>query len=219
MQSTYLYYPQPELPRIFVYGLWVALFAATFYLDQQINTKVALLFFVCVVIIAYAIKHYVYGQNLGFTLTATHFQQHLYKGGWVLQWHNIRSINTLEYDFHGWQTSIPWVGIAIKDYQAFLQQISPKVMTQMLLHQRNLLYLGLKQHGRQAEFEDLLIKDTPFYFPDGTQVKGLQAMFANRMAVQKQLWGYDLFISEGDIVGKKSDFVGLARRYLAASHS
>lgn len=219
MPTKHLFYPQPRLPLWSLYLLWACLLMVSFAIDSQLNSKVAGLFFLTCLIIGLAIKHYVYGQKLGFTLTETHFQQHLYKGGWVLRWHNIKRIDTLDYSIQGWTTSIPWIGIEIKDYQAFISTISPKVITQILLHQRSLLFLGLKQHSRQHELEDHIINDKPFLYSDGSDVKGLKAMLANRMTIQKQLWGYDLFIAESDVIISKEEFVGLARRYLAASHS
>ncbi len=137
----------------------------------------------------------------------------------MLRWHNIKRVDALNYSIQGWTTSIPWVGVEIKDYQAFISTISPKVITQILLHQRSLLFLGLKQYGRQHELEDHVINDKPFIYSDGSNVKGLKAMLANRMMIQRQLWGYDLFIAESDIITSKEEFVGLARHYLAASHS
>uniref|UniRef100_A0A5Q0TFX2 DUF2982 domain-containing protein n=1 Tax=Vibrio algicola TaxID=2662262 RepID=A0A5Q0TFX2_9VIBR len=38
---------------------------------------------------------------------------------------------------------MPWVGIGIKDHQPFINSISPKVITKILIEQRSLLYLGL----------------------------------------------------------------------------
>lgn len=219
MPTKHLFYPQPRLPILFQYILWACILMASFIIDNHVNGKVAGLFFILCIILGFIIKHYLYSQKLGFTFTSSHFQQHLYKGGWVLRWHNIKRIDMLDYSIQDWKTSIPWIGVEIKDYQDFVCSISPKVITQMLLHQRSLLYLGLKQHNRQHELENHVINDKPFLYSDGYYAKGLQAMLVNRMVIQRQLWGYDLFISENDTLKTKEEFVGLARRYLAASLS
>ena len=46
---------------------------------------------------------------------------------------------------------------------------------------------------------------------------GLQAMLANRMKYQRGFHGYDIFISTHDLNMSGEEFVGLARRYLAAA--
>lgn len=46
---------------------------------------------------------------------------------------------------------------------------------------------------------------------------GLQAMLANRMKYQRGFHGYDIFISTHDLNISGEEFVGLARRYLAAA--
>ncbi|WP_105901986.1 DUF2982 domain-containing protein [Vibrio gangliei] len=219
MQTKHLFQPQPQISKWLLYLIWALLISLTFYIDSKLNTKVAGLFFISCLLFIIAIKEYVYSQQLGLTLTESHFQQHFYRGGWVLQWSNVRRIGVVEYQIQDWTTSIPWVGIEIKNYQPFIEKMSPKIITKILLHQRGLLYLGLKQHGRQAELEDHILNDKHYVYQDGTTAKGLQAMMANRMALQKQLWGYDIFISENDLTIAKDDLVGIARRYLAASHT
>ncbi|GHW06799.1 hypothetical protein VCSRO149_0608 [Vibrio cholerae] len=42
-------------------------------------------------------------------------------------------------------------------------------------------------------------------------------MLANRMQYQRDFFGYDIFISEQDLDRSAEEFVGLARRYLAAA--
>ncbi|MEL7287999.1 MAG: DUF2982 domain-containing protein, partial [Pseudomonadota bacterium] len=46
---------------------------------------------------------------------------------------------------------------------------------------------------------------------------GLLAMLANRMKYQRRFYGYDVFISASDLDREAEEFVGLARRYLAAA--
>ncbi len=195
-----------------------------------------------------------------FTLTPTHFQQHFYKGGWVLKWSNIQKIGLCTYEQDGWHQPLPWIGIKVKDYSPYLDSICPKITCELLLSQRALLYLGAKQAGKESNFEDMVLDSSHYharcteagcvelskfkesenteecYFSDSqTQAasepskassdekavikdySGLQAMLANRMKYQRGFHGYDIFISTNDLNISGEEFVGLARRYLAAA--
>ncbi|CAK2769254.1 DUF2982 domain-containing protein [Vibrio crassostreae] len=190
-----------------------------------------------------------------FTLTPTHFQQHFYKGGWVLKWNNIQKIGLCTYEQDGWHQPLPWIGIKVKDYSPYLDSICPKITCELLLSQRALLYLGAKQAGKESNFEDMVL-DSSHYHTRCTEngcvelsykesksndevhfnaqhadshdeannqnaiikdYSGLQAMLANRMKYQRGFHGYDIFISTHDLNISGEEFVGLARRYLAAA--
>lgn len=195
-----------------------------------------------------------------FTLTPTHFQQHFYKGGWVLKWSNIEKIGMCTYEQEGWHQPLPWVGIKMKDYSPYLDSICPKITCELLLSQRALLYLGAKQAGKESNFEDMVLDSSHYrtrctengcvelsqyeeskntdkvsFSAQQTQMdadssdkannhnavikdySGLQAMLANRMKYQRGFHGYDIFISTHDLNISGEEFVGLARRYLAAA--
>ncbi|MBY7662780.1 DUF2982 domain-containing protein [Vibrio atlanticus] len=195
-----------------------------------------------------------------FTFTPTHFQQHFYKGGWVLKWNNIEKIGLCTYEQDGWHQPLPWVGVKIKDYSPYLDSICPKITCELLLSQRALLYLGAKQAGKESNFEDMVLDSSHYHArctesgcvelsqykesqntdnvnfndnqsqdnldsPNETNSQkavikdysGLQAMLANRMKYQRGFHGYDIFISTHDLNISGEEFVGLARRYLAAA--
>lgn len=156
--------------------------------------------------------------TVGYTLTSTHFQQHLFKGGWVVKWSNITKIGICHYDNDGWQQPLPWIGIKLKHYSPYLDSICPRVATEILLSQRALLYLGARQHNQGSRFEDMVLDSSPFKNGEGAEYSGLQAMLANRMGYQRQYFDYDIFISAQDLDRPAEEFVGLTRRYLAASH-
>lgn len=161
-----------------------------------------------------------------YTLTATHFQQHLFKGGWVLQWSNISRIDVVHVNNQGWQQPLPWVGIRIKEYGPYLQHICPRLIAGILMDQRSLLYLGMREMHQQSlqtqsalkkkTFEDIVLDATPYIDEHGCTYMGLQALMANRMHYQRQALGYDLFIAAADLDRSIDDFVGLTRRYLAS---
>ncbi len=156
-------------------------------------------------------------SKVAFTLTATHFQQHLFKGGWVVRWRNIESIGICGYQQEGWYKPLPWIGIRLKHYSPYLDAICPRVATEILLSQRALLYLGAKQNKCEDKFEDIVLDPSPYTSSNGMQYKGLLALLANRMKYQRDFYGYDIFISASDLDREAEDFVGLTRRYLAAA--
>ncbi len=165
------------------------------------------------------ITHFIIEKSkVSFTLTATHFQQHMFKGGWVVKWNNISEIGICSYEKDGWHQPIPWIGIKLKDYAPYLNNICPRISTQILLEQRSLLYLGVKQSkDKTITFEDVVFDSKHFVTKNGLKFNGLQAMLANRMAYQRKSFGYDIFISTTDLDRSGEEFVGLARRYLASA--
>ncbi|WP_139342963.1 DUF2982 domain-containing protein, partial [Vibrio gazogenes] len=82
-------------------------------------------------------------SQVRYTLTATHFQQHTFRGGWVIKWNNIQEINQCTYNIDGWHQPLPWVGIRLKSYSPYLNSICPRIISEILLSQRGLLYLGM----------------------------------------------------------------------------
>lgn len=155
---------------------------------------------------------------VGYTLTQTHFQQHLFHGGWVVKWNNISHIGICSYEQEGWHQPLPWIGIKLKQYEPYLDGICPRIATEILLSQRALLYLGARQKNQESAFEDMVLDAEPYCERhQGKVYKGLMAMLANRMRYQRQYYDYDVFISASDLDRSPEEFVGLARRYLAAA--
>lgn len=154
-------------------------------------------------------------SRVSFTFTATHMQQHFAKGGWVLKWENIEKIGRCYYQIEGWQKPLPWIGIKIRDYEPYLDAICPRIATDILLDQRALLYTGHQQHHGNVAFEDIVLDSTPYKSPH-CLYRGLIAMLANRMRHQRSFFDYDIYIAEADLSGDADEFIGLARRYIAA---
>ncbi len=156
-------------------------------------------------------------SRVAYTLTSTHFQQHLFRGGWVVKWSNISKIGVCTYEQDGWHRPLPWVGIKLKNYSPYLDSICPRIATDILLSQRALLYLGACQKQQQTKFEDMVLDSTQYRENKNKSYSGLMAMLANRMTYQRQYFDYDIFISANDLDRSAEEFVGLARRYLAAA--
>ncbi|MGR5061527.1 DUF2982 domain-containing protein [Photobacterium sp. DNB22_13_2] len=161
---------------------------------------------------------YSQGPELSFTLTFMHLQFHSHCGGWLARWKNIDTISQASIAKDGWHQPIPWVGVKLKDYEEFIKAICPRVATKLLIDQRILLIMAHKGiDNPHFEIEDIMFDDNHYITQSGNVLKGLQAMLANRMRYNRELIGYDFFISEDFLDRPAADFAGLARRYLAAS--
>ncbi|MGF1700791.1 DUF2982 domain-containing protein [Photobacterium makurazakiensis] len=158
-------------------------------------------------------------EALSFTLTFMHIQFHSPYGGWTTRWTNIEQIAQATIEQDGWHQPIPWVGIKLKDYEGFIEDICPRVASKLLIEQRPLLVMAHKRSGNTNEqLEDILFDDSHVTLSSGKTFKGLQAMLANRMRYNRAYLGYDFFISEDTLDRPAADFAGLVRRYLANSH-
>ncbi|MBW3694811.1 DUF2982 domain-containing protein [Vibrio sp. T187] len=193
--------------------LFLCLFLALF----EEFRKAIFIFVLCAGCVGWMVYHFAIRSKVMLTLTPTHLQQHFFKGGWVVKWSNIESIGICQYGEQGWFRPLPWIGIKLKDYPPYLDSICPRISTEILLSQRSLLYLGVKQSGKAIHFEDIVLDSSVFIANDNVQYQGLQAMLANRMKYQRAYHGYDIFISTQDLDRSGEEFVGLARRYLAAA--
>ncbi len=156
--------------------------------------------------------------SVSFTLTFMHCQFHSRYGGWITTWRNITQIGNVTLASQEWHTALPWIGIRLKSYDDFINTICPRVASRILLEQRILLVMVIKQGNHpHHQLEDILFDDSPFITQDGKQLLGLQAMLANRMRYNRELLGFDFFISDDVIDRPVNDFIGLLRRYKAAA--
>lgn len=158
----------------------------------------------------------IYHPKISITLTAMHLQQHTNKGGWAVKWNNIADINQV-YLTH-LTDSLPWVGIKLHHYELFLDAICPRMASKIIVEQRILLIMAFKyQPIDKYQLEDILFDDTPYITETGKRYTGLLAVLANRMSYQRELLGFDVYISGDELDRPIPDFIGLARRFLAAA--
>jgi hypothetical protein len=142
----------------------------------------------------------------------------LYKhrhGQWQLDWSNIQRVDVPKVN-HGLELkSLEMVAIKIKDYSAFLEKVSPRLMTNILMEQRPLLFQEMPSTKDCAtgscHSDDMLEHD---YFKDsnGAEYKGIQAMFANRMTKLRARLGYDIFVAGSELDRPEQEFVELLRQ-------
>jgi hypothetical protein len=194
---------------IIVLSLIAIMFAPSF--------RLALIIATVIIITALMLWWLIRKSHVVFTLSATHLQQHLYRGGWVVKWNNVSALGLCYYDYHGWQQPLPWIGIKLKRTAPYLNTICLNIVTNILLSQRSLLFLGSKQSGQSIIFEDIVLDSERHRTDEGEIYTGLTAMLANRMRYQRNYHGYDIFISTSDLSISGEEFIGMARRYWAAA--
>jgi hypothetical protein len=136
-------------------------------------------------------------------------------GQWQLDWHNIQRIDVPKVTYQLEHKPLDMVAIKIKDYSVFLKQVSPRLMTNVLLEQRPLLFHDMPASkdcaSGSCHSDDMLEHD---YFKDsnGVEYKGIQAMFANRMTKLRARLGYDIFIPGSELDRPEKEFVDLLRQ-------
>ncbi|WP_339719275.1 DUF2982 domain-containing protein [uncultured Paraglaciecola sp.] len=142
----------------------------------------------------------------------------LYKhrhGQWQLDWNNIQRIDVPKVTQGLQRIPLDMVAIKIKDYSVFLNNVSPRLMTNILMEQRSLLFHEMPASKDCASgtchSDDMLEHD---YFKDtkGIEYKGIQAMFANRMLKLRARLGYDLYVSGSELDRPEQEFVDLLRQ-------
>lgn len=136
-------------------------------------------------------------------------------GQWQLDWSNIQRVDvpkvTHELDFK----SLEMVGIKIKDYSVFLEKVSPRLMSNILMEQRPLLFYSMsasKDCATGGCSSDDMLEDDHYKDSNGVEYKGIQAMFANRMTKLRARLGYDIFVAATELDRQEQEFVDLLRQ-------
>ncbi|WP_051275614.1 DUF2982 domain-containing protein [Aestuariibacter salexigens] len=142
-------------------------------------------------------------------------QQMIYKhrhGQWTVDWDNIQRIDVPRV-FEGLEhKDLNIIGIRLKDYAPLLDSISPRLATNILMEQRPLLLQNRDPNCASGTcFGDDLIESDRFKLSDGTAIRGIKAMLANRMTKLREQLGYDLYISASELDRQAGEFVQLLR--------
>lgn len=140
--------------------------------------------------------------------------QHRY-GQWQLDWHNIQRMDVPRISSDLSHKSLDMIAIKIKDYSAFLDNISPRLMTNILMEQRPLLFQQVgtsKECASGSCYSDDLLENDYFKDINGQEYRGIQAMFANRMAKLRARLGYDIFVAGSELDRPEKDFIALLRQ-------
>ncbi|ART81096.1 hypothetical protein CBP12_04100 [Oceanisphaera avium] len=158
--------------------------------------------------------------EFSFTLSAEHLHFHHKVGGWSLHWSNVQRIDQPRLTRGMELVDLPYVGIKIRDYDAFLPLMTPRLAVHILTEQRPLLSMALRYGAiSRHELHDWLIEDSQFRSAGGHQYTGLTAMLGHRLGHLRDLYGYDLLIHESSLDRDAGEFASLLRTYLASSRA
>ena len=102
------------------------------------------------------------------------------------------------------------IGFKIKSYTDFLNTISPRLATHLLMEQRPLLMQNIGENCASGScYEQSMFDDKPFVMDDGTVIKGVKAMLAHRMVELRNRLGLDIFISSSELDRDATEFAAL----------
>ncbi|MGJ8679813.1 DUF2982 domain-containing protein [Paraglaciecola sp.] len=170
----------------------------------------------CVMLIIAWVKYQ--EPTYSFELTKSNIRYQSRHGSWLLDWTNIQRIDIPKVNAGIQNQDLDMVAFKLKDYSVFLNNISPRLMTNLLMEQRSLLFHQLSTGGHnsncasgQCLAEDLLEND---YYKNacGKEYRGIQGMFANRMGKLRQNLGYDIYVSSSDFDRPEQDFLALLKQ-------
>lgn len=133
-------------------------------------------------------------------------------GTWKLAWDNVQRIDVPKITLGADQKELSLVGIKLKDYGPILDNISPRLMTHLLMEQRPLLLHSDKTDCASGTcYGDDLIEDDYFKDANGKVYKGVKGMFAHRMHKLRDRLGYDLYINSAELDRPVDEFADLLR--------
>ncbi|GGD61050.1 DUF2982 domain-containing protein [Lacimicrobium alkaliphilum] len=147
-----------------------------------------------------------------FELTPEKFRYLHRFGGYSLDWDNIQRIDIPR--LHTGLTHEPMelVGIRLKSYDPLLEDISPRLASNILMQQRPLLLQAHRQNCTSGGcYSDTLIEDDSYKSAQGKQYLGMLAMLANRMGRMREAFGYDLYLYSSELDREEQEFVALLK--------
>ena len=138
---------------------------------------------------------------------------HHRRGTWHIPWGNIQRVDVPRVHMGLEHVDLEMVGFRLKDPEHFLQNISPRLITHLLMEQRPLVTKAEQANCSTGRCHgDDIIEDTKYKTSDGTVIKGVAAMFANRMRRLQEGLGYEVFISVNELDRSAEEFVTLVRQ-------
>lgn len=134
-------------------------------------------------------------------------------GKWHIPWDNIQRVDVPRVHMGLEHVDLEMVGFRLKQPETFLPNISPRLITHLLMEQRPLVVKAEQANcGTGKCYGDDMIEDAKYKTADGTIIKGVIAMFANRMRKLQSGLGYDIFISINELDRSAEEFVTLVRQ-------
>ena len=134
------------------------------------------------------------------------------RGKWRISWDNIQRIDVPRITKGIEQVELEMIGFRLRDPDIFLDEISPRLITYLLMEQRPLTMQNLDSNCATGQcYGSDMIDDEKFVRNDGTNIRGVLAMFGHRMKKLRQQLGYDIFISSNEIDRDVNKFISLLK--------
>lgn len=145
-------------------------------------------------------------------ITKEEILYHHRKGKWRISWDNIQRVDVPKVHKGLAHVDLEMVGFRLRDPERFLDQISLRLITHLLMEQRPLVTQIIVSDCNSGQcYGDDIIDDVKYKCVDGTLITGVSAMFANRMQKLQKGLGYDIYLSVNDLDRDGQAFVNLLR--------
>lgn len=145
-------------------------------------------------------------------LTREHIIYYHRRGKWRISWENIQRIDVPRITKGMEQIDLEMIGFKLRDADIFLDEISPRLITYLLMEQRPLTMQNRAQNATSGRsYGADMIEDETFLRTSGETVKGVSAMFGHRMGKLRNQLGYDIFISTNEIDRDVTKFISLLK--------
>lgn len=125
-----------------------------------------------------------------------------HKGRWFIPWQGFSFISVPELN----GKELAYVGVKLRCYEEFLDQLQPRLAVNLMMEQRHLLIAALGSNCPTGTCPSDLMIEVGEYRAATRSYKGAIAMFARRMQLLRQLTGFDLFIPISAIGSEPADF-------------
>ena len=145
-------------------------------------------------------------------LTREHIIYHHRRGKWRIAWNNIQRVDVPRVTKGIDQLELEMIGFRLRDPDVFLDEISPRLISYLLMEQRPLTMQNRDPNCATGNcYGDDMIEDEKFERPSGEVIRGISAMFANRMKKLNAQLGFDIFISTNEIDREAQAFISLLK--------
>lgn len=145
-------------------------------------------------------------------LTREHIVYYHRRGKWRIAWDNIQRIDIPRVSKGIQQMELEVIGFRLRNADHFMDEISPRLITYLLMEQRPLTMQNRDPNCAKGHcYGNDMIEDDKFVRASGEVIKGVAAMFGNRMQKLRDQLGYDIFISTNEIDREAAKFIALLK--------
>ncbi len=131
-------------------------------------------------------------------------------GSWRIHWEDLQRADCPKVRHGLDHVPLETIGFRLKSYTDFLNTISPRLATHLLMEQRPLLMQNTDANCASGScYEQSMFDDKHYIMEDGTVLNGIKAMLANRMVELRSRLGFDVFIASSELDRDAGEFAAL----------